>query len=54
VGMIIVLHNFQTYKQSNICRLNSSYRSYYFEEKGKNELNDTVNEIHRIMALGEW
>ncbi len=30
VGMIIVLHNFQVFKQQNIFRLNSTYKSYYF------------------------
>jgi hypothetical protein len=32
-GMIVVLHSYQIYKQNNICRLNSTYRSYYYEEK---------------------
>ena len=42
VGMIIVLHNFQVFKQQNIFRLNSTYKSYYFEEKSVPGSQDLV------------
>jgi hypothetical protein len=49
-GMIVVLHNYQVYRQNNICRLNSSYRSYYFEEKPArpDDKADLVNQFFKI------
>jgi hypothetical protein len=49
IGMIVILHNFQVYKQNNIYRLNSTYKSYYFEEKGGEEPNDLASDFKRIM-----
>jgi hypothetical protein len=42
VGMIIVLHNFQVFKQQNIFRLNSTYKSYYFQEKPTHSSQDII------------
>lgn len=32
IGAIGYLHNYQLFKQSNGCRLNSTYKSYFREE----------------------
>ena len=47
--MVIVLHNFQVYSQGNICRLNSTYKSYYYEENGR-EVNETISQISQLVA----
>jgi hypothetical protein len=49
--MIVVLHNYQIYRQNNICRLNSSYKSYYYEEKPAKieDKSDLVNQFHKII-----
>jgi len=54
--MIVVLHNYQIYRQNNICRLNSSYRSYYYEEKPTKpeDKSDIVNQYHKIIQESGW
>lgn len=54
--MIVVLHNYQIYRQNNICRLNSSYRSYYYEEKPTKpeDKGDLVNQFHKIIQESVW
>lgn len=54
--MIVVLHNYQVYRQNNICRLNSSYRSYYFEEKPArpDDKADLVNQFFKITQEPGW
>ena len=45
-GAIGILHNFQLYKQNNILRLNSTYRSYFREE---NKFKDSLtSELQRV------
>ena len=52
--MVIVLHNFQVFKQQNIFRLNSTYKSYYFEEKSTPNSNDLIGQFTSIIALTDW
>jgi hypothetical protein len=54
VGMVIVLHNFQVFKQQNIFRLNSTFKSYYFEEKAPPNSNDLIGQFTSIIALTDW
>lgn len=55
-GMIVVLHSYQIYRQNSICRLNSTYRSYYFEEKPliNGEKNDLVNQLDKFIQQKQW
>lgn len=55
-GMIVVLHSYQIYKQNNICRLNSTYRSYYYEEKpfDLEDKTDLVNQLHKFCQQNLW
>lgn len=53
VGMVIILHNFQIFKQ-NIYRLNSIYRSYYYEESGTGVPGDAIFDFHQRMAEFDW
>jgi hypothetical protein len=54
VGMVIVLHNFQVFKQQNIFRLNSTYRSYYFEDRGRSSPGDLLYKMHQLIDLTDW
>lgn len=54
IGMVIVLHNFQVFKQQNIFRLNSTYKSYYFEERSVPNSNDLIEQFSNIIALTDW
>jgi hypothetical protein len=49
VGMIIVLHNFQVFKQQNIFRLNSTYKSYYFQEKAASGGQDVIGMMSHLI-----
>ena len=51
-GTIGILHNFHLYKQNNILRLNSTYRSYFLEEtKCEDELTRRFKEMR---SEREW
>ncbi len=54
--MIVVLHSYQIYKQNSICRLNSTYRSYYYEEKPSNtdDKQDLVSQFHKFTQQHLW
>lgn len=52
--MIIVLHNFQVFKQQNIFKLNSTFKSYYFEEKSKPGNNDIIGTLSQIIEMSDW
>lgn len=54
VGMIIVLHNFQVFKQQNIFRLNSTYKSYYFQERATPQGQDLVSQFYGLITLTDW
>ena len=54
VGMVIILHNFQVYKQNNIFRLNSIYRSYYYQEAGTGVSGDPIFDFQQRMAEFDW
>jgi len=47
--MVIILHNFQIFKQQSIFRLNSTYKSYYFEDKERGSPGDIIYQIHQII-----
>ncbi len=51
--MVVILHNFQVYKQSNICRLNSTYKSYYFEEYPETK-DPLLSGFHFAITRPEW
>lgn len=51
-GAIGYLHNYQYFKQNNTCRLNSTYRSYFREEKlFKDEL---TSELKKAKENRDW
>lgn len=51
-GAIGILHNFQLYKQNNILRLNSTYRSYFREE---NQYKDSLtSKFLELKNSREW
>lgn len=52
--MIIVLHNFQVFKQQSIFRLNSTYKSYYFEERSAPNSNDLISQFTGLINLTDW
>jgi hypothetical protein len=54
VGMVVVLHNYQVFKQNSIVRLNSTYKSYYFEEREKTATNDLIQQFRQIIELTDW
>ncbi len=54
IGMIIVLHNFQVFKQQSIFRLNSTYKSYYFEERSAPNSNDLISQFNGLINLTDW
>ena len=53
-GMVIVLHNFQVFKQQGIFRLNSTFKSYYFKENGYGRQGDLIDQFHQLIEMGEW
>ena len=55
-GMVVVLHSYQIYRQGHIYKLNSSYRSYYYEEKQtlNEDKNNLVNQFHKIIHEAGW
>lgn len=54
VGMIVILHNFQVFKQQSIFRLNSTYKSYYFEEKATPNGQDIISQFTNLIAFTDW
>lgn len=54
VGMVVVLHNYQVFKQNSIVRLNSTYKSYYFEERQKTPNNDLIQQFRQAVELTDW
>lgn len=54
VGMVIILHNFQVFKQQNIYRLNSTFKSYYFEEKGFGTSGNLIEQFQQIIEISDW
>lgn len=54
--MIVVLHSYQIYKLNNICRLNSTYRSYYYHEQPNkpDDKHDLVNQFHKYIVTNTW
>lgn len=56
VGMVIILHNFQIYNLNNVFRLNSTFKSYYYQyrEIPKESGEEVVGQILQIVELGDW